>query len=98
MRLELHPEALSEFQSAAIFYEQRQIGLGERFVSVIEDALQSIEEAPTRWAVLEQDIRRRLSRVFPYAIVYTIESEFIHIIAIMHCHQKPGYWKTRIPN
>ncbi|MFH0813669.1 MAG: type II toxin-antitoxin system RelE/ParE family toxin, partial [Pseudomonadota bacterium] len=30
-------------------------------------------------------------------VLYTIEPDYILIIAVMHCHREPGYWKTRIP-
>ena len=36
---------------------------------VVEAASQKIAEAPMRWPILEQDVRRCLTRVFPYAIL-----------------------------
>ncbi len=48
------------------------------------------------YAVLEQDVRRCLTRVFPYAVLYTIEPDFVLIVAVMRCHQKPGYWRHRV--
>jgi plasmid stabilization system protein ParE len=94
-RLEFHPEALAEYEFAASHYESRQVGLGHRFVSSVESAIQSILDAPLTWPILEQDVRRRLARVFPYAILYSIEPEYVLILAVMHCHQQPGYWRSR---
>jgi hypothetical protein len=37
-----------------------------------------------------------LTHVFPYGILYTIEAEFILIVAVMHGSRKPGYWKGRV--
>lgn len=34
-------------------------------------------------------------RVFPYAILYSIEADYVLIMAVMHCHREPGYWKNR---
>jgi hypothetical protein len=34
--------------------------------------------------------------VFPYAVLYTIESDYVLIIAVMHCHRKPDYWHSRL--
>jgi plasmid stabilization system protein ParE len=65
-------------------------------VKLIEDAIRRILDAPDRWRVVEEDIRRCLTHVFPYAILYTIESEFVLIVAVAHCSRKPGYWKGRI--
>jgi plasmid stabilization system protein ParE len=96
MTFEFHPEALAEFEDAARYYTSRQPGAGLRFVASVEEAIDRILEAPLRWRILETDIRRCLTRVFPYAVLYTIEPEFVLIIAVMHCHREPGYWRERV--
>ncbi|MDA1107849.1 MAG: type II toxin-antitoxin system RelE/ParE family toxin [Proteobacteria bacterium] len=96
MRLEFHPQALAEFEQAALYYEEHQPGLGFRFYASVEAALQSIVEAPVQWPILNQDIRRCLTRIFPYAVLYTVEPEYVLVVAVMHCHRKPGYWLARI--
>ncbi|WP_143854013.1 type II toxin-antitoxin system RelE/ParE family toxin [Nostoc sp. 'Peltigera membranacea cyanobiont' 210A] len=52
--------------------------------------------SPTRWAVVDEDIRRCLTRKFPYGILYTIEEDRVLILAVMHCSREPGYWKERL--
>lgn len=96
MRLEFHREALAEYGEAVSYYEDRQVGLGERFVLSVESALGSIREEPERWPVLEDDVRRRLTRVFPFAVLYAIEKDFILVVAVMHCHREPGHWQSRL--
>lgn len=98
MRLELHPEARLEFLDAVAHYELCHPGLVERFIQSIEVALGSIAENLNAWAEIEQDIRRKLTRVFSCSLLYTIESESILVVAVMHCHQAPGYWRTRLSN
>lgn len=97
MRYEFHPEALIEYEEAARYYAGCQEGLELRFIAAVEHAIQQILEAPDRWRILEEDIRRCLTRVFPYAVLYTIEADYVLIIAVMHCHCEPGYWRHRIP-
>ena len=97
MKFEFHPEALEEYKDAAHYYEGCQSGLGHRFIASVEQAILHIIERPEQWKVLEKEIRRYLTRVFPYAILYAIEPDYILIIAVMHCHREPGYWKKRIP-
>ena len=53
---------------------------------------------PKRWRVIEEDVHRCLTRIFPYAILYTIEQDFLLIVAVMHCSREPGYWKLRLKN
>ena len=96
MTLRFYPGALQEYQAAVEHYESRQVGLGARFIQAIEDALDSVRDAPDRWPVLEQDVRRRLVRVFPYALLYTVEADHVLILAVMHCHRRPGYWRSRV--
>jgi plasmid stabilization system protein ParE len=69
--------------------------VGRRFVAALEDAIDRILESPTRWRVLDEDVGRCLTRVFPYGVLYTIEPDFVLIVAVMHCSREPGYWKQR---
>jgi len=45
---------------------------------------------------MEEDVCRFLTKIFPYAVLYTIERDYILIAAVMHCHREPGYWHHRI--
>ena len=97
MRHEFHPEARLEFRESAAFYEGCRAGLGVAFSIEIESVLRRILEAPERSPFLEDDVRRCLARRFPYGVLYTIETDYILIIAVMHCSRKPGYWRDRLP-
>ncbi len=65
MKYEFHPEALDEFQDAAIFYEEQQGGLGDRFIAAVQSAVEHIVESPNSWRIMEDDVRRFLTKVFP---------------------------------
>jgi hypothetical protein len=72
-----------------------------RFVEAVEDAIQRILESPERWRVLDDDVRRCLTHVFPYGILYTIEPEFILIVAVMPVVASPAIGRaesTRLKN
>jgi plasmid stabilization system protein ParE len=96
MKVELHPEARQEFLASVAHYASIRPALGERFIEGVIAALLSIGESPESWAEIEQDVRRKLTRVFPYALLYTIEPERVLVVAVMHCHQRPGYWRSRL--
>ncbi|MFQ5737984.1 MAG: type II toxin-antitoxin system RelE/ParE family toxin [Acidobacteriota bacterium] len=72
--------------------------LALRFVEAVEDTIRGILESPERWRVLDEDVRRCLTHVFPYGVLYTIEPDSILIVAVMHCSREPGYWKRRRAN
>ena len=96
MRWEFHPEAREEYREAALYYAERDPGLAQRFVEAVEDAIRRIVEAPAAWRVLDDDVRRCLTHVFPYGLLYTVEDDVILILAVMHGSREPDYWKRRI--
>jgi toxin ParE1/3/4 len=96
MRYEFHPDALEELKQAAQYYAGREIGLDLRFIDSIEETIGRILEAPTRWRIVEDDVRRCLTHVFPHGVLYTIEQDFVLILAVMHCSREPGYWRYRL--
>lgn len=76
--------------------QKHQRGLGARFMTVVQSAVDHIVESPVSWRVFEGEVRRYLTKVFPYAVLYTIEGDYILVVAVMHCHREPGYWHQRI--
>ena len=96
MRYEFHPAALEEYREAALWYVERDQNVALRFIASVENAIERIIDSPQRWRVIDQDIRRCLTHIFPYAILYTIETDFVLIVAVMHASREPGYWKPRV--
>ncbi|MCY7381192.1 MAG: type II toxin-antitoxin system RelE/ParE family toxin [Microcoleus sp. CAN_BIN18] len=96
MRYVFHPAALTEYAATVQFYTERRVELAQAFINAVEDAIFRLVESPTRWPIVDEDIRRCLTRKFPYGILYTIEEDFILIVAVMHCNREPGYWKERV--
>ena len=96
MRYEFHPEALEEYRQAARWYSERESKLGQQFIGSVEDTIKRVVDAPMRWRVIDEDVRRCLTHVFPYAILYTVERDFILLVAVMHCSREPNNWRQRI--
>ena len=96
MTYDFHPHAQLEYSEAAGFYEGRSPGLGAAFTVDVEETIARILESPERWRIIERDVRRCLTRTFPYGILYTIERDSILIIAVMHLRRQPDYWRNRI--
>ena len=53
-------------------------------------------EHPKAWPVLEGEVRRCQTSRFPYGVLYSQEFEGVFILAVMHLHRDPDYWKHRI--
>jgi plasmid stabilization system protein ParE len=95
MRYAFHPEALTEYAEAVQYYVEQRAEVAQAFIDAVEDAIYRIRESPTRYIVIDEDVRRCMTGRFPYGILYTIEQDYILILAVMHCSREPGYWKSR---
>ena len=96
MTYSFHPEARIEFREATIYYADKSPSLAKAFYTEVENAIDKIVENPDVYPVIDEDVRRCLARRFPYTILYTIEQNYILILAVMHCSREPSYWKHRL--
>ncbi|MEX0661113.1 MAG: type II toxin-antitoxin system RelE/ParE family toxin [Balneolaceae bacterium] len=97
MRYSFHPEAEQEFIQSIDYYEERSPNLGYDFSTEVYSAIQRIIAYPKTWPFIEADIRRTLVKKYPYGILYHYneENDVVFIVAVMHLHRGPDYWKTR---
>ena len=96
MNFSFHPEAEKELNEAIDYYEDIEPGLGYDFALEVRSAIGRLVDFPKAWAVLDGDVRRSLVKRFPYGVLYSEEKDGIFIVAVMHLHRRPGYWKPRI--
>ena len=89
----VRPEAQINIREAAVWYEQRETGLGQRFVEEIRQSLKTISETPLRFPLLESGVRRLLLHRFPYAVYFIVESDRVIVIAVLHQHRAPQTWE-----
>lgn len=95
MKYSFHPEAEIEFVEAIEYYETCETYLGYDFAAEVYLTIERTIMYPKAWPLIEEDIRRSLVRRFPYGILYTEESKELFILAVMHLHRDPDYWKHR---
>ena len=90
-----HPDAESEMNDAAAYYETQQPDLGRRFLAFVQDAVNRIRLNPSLYAGVEGNVRRCLTKTFPFGVLFRDQSGELVIMAVMHLHRDPDYWKTR---
>ena len=96
MTFAFHREADEEFVEAVAYYEECDPGLGIDFSREVYATIQNALDYPTLWPEIDDEIRRCLVHRFPYGVLYSIEASGIFILAVMHLHRDPGYWKDRL--
>ncbi|MBI5526640.1 MAG: type II toxin-antitoxin system RelE/ParE family toxin [Deltaproteobacteria bacterium] len=90
-----HSEAEAEMNAAAAYYENEQNDLGKRFLASVQEAISKIQINPLLYPVVDLGVRRCLTRTFPFGVLYRDHPGLIEIVAVMHLHREPGYWKSR---
>ena len=89
-------EAEAELDEAFDYYETQVAGLGSRFVTEVAAAVGLIRNHPKAWTKLGRRIRRCQLKRFPYGLIYAELPDEIVVIAVMHLHRRPAYWKGRL--
>jgi toxin ParE1/3/4 len=94
--IEILGEFVAEARAARLWYAERSSTAALRFMGALDEAIEKIREAPTRWPGYVRGTRRfRLNR-FPYLIVYRVLEDRIQVIACQHARRRPNYWKGRL--
>jgi len=101
VRADLHPEARAEFRAAAIWYDEKELGLGDALIADVNLTLERIAASPRAYAqwpgsdTVQPLIRRAVLSRFPYIVAYEEDANRILVLAIAHTRRRPLYWLTR---
>lgn len=95
LKVVFRPAARAEFDGATLWYEDRQPGLGARFVAESDRAIDLASKYPERYPIQHQAIRCIRVRRFPYSVFYIVEREQIVVLAVFHARRDPVIWKAR---
>ncbi|WP_347709778.1 type II toxin-antitoxin system RelE/ParE family toxin [Halomonas llamarensis] len=94
-------EAATELEEAASWYEQEEMGLGERLINAFEEATEMLERpnpplVPITHNAAELGAKQLILHRFPFSLVTIERNQAIIVVAFAHHSRKPGYWRRRI--
>ena len=87
--------AKTEFEEAVAWYAARRAGLGEEFIHEVEFAVAAAAEAPLRHPAVFGDVRRTVTRRFPYSIYFRTRGDLLVVLAVFHGRRNPLVWQRR---
>ena len=96
MQVKFSTVAECELDDASLYYDASVPGLGAQFRSEVERSILQLSRMPMLWPEVWPLIRRCLLSRFPYALIYSIETDYVFVIAVAHQHRNPGYWQDRV--
>lgn len=89
-----HPAAV-EFEEAVAWYESQQPGTGAQLRDAVKNTIMVIRDHPRGYPIVHAAVRSASVSIFPYSVMYSIESASIRIIAVFHGSRNPSDWQTR---
>lgn len=90
-----HPEFESDAIRAAVWYDERQAGLGADFLVHVRNAVADLIQAPERRSAIDFGIRYRALKRFPYVVFYDFTAQEVLILGVMHTSQDAAKWRMR---
>ncbi len=94
--VEISAPAEADMREAIHWHHQVRAGLGADLLLCFEEAIARIEREPLAYPVMFSNVRRVLTRRFPYGIFFAIEGKRIMVLAVFHCKRDPVHWRKRM--
>lgn len=95
-RLDVSARADDDVAKAYSWYERQRSGLGEAFLSCIEEVFDSILFNPDQFERLHGNFRRAMIRRFPYAIYFASSEECVTVYGVIHHSRDEPIWRNRL--
>lgn len=96
MNIRFLKAAQRELADAVNHYNSIRPGLGDDLRDEVDAAIDRIEFWPHAWSRASRRARMGRTKRFRYVVVYVSREHEIVVVAVMHGHRRPGYWKKRL--
>ena len=87
---------LADLDEAFAGYEERAVGLGDRFVRHFRNAVALLSSNPYLFGEVKRGVRAATIEKFPFIIYYRTEVERVVLLAVRHGRDDPRIWKRRV--
>ena len=94
--IRISEDALEDLNEAFWFYESQEAGLGSYFTTHLKSDIEGLKITGGIHRKVYKDYHRLLSRVFPYAIYYTIDEDVVVVWAVVDCRRHPEWIRQHL--
>lgn len=92
-QLIIKQEAISDTSDAYFYYEAQQTGLGDRFLNMLLECYQKLEQNPQFYSFVAADkehtMRDLKIRDFPFLIIFDVHGSEVIVYAVHNCYKRP---------
>jgi len=95
MKIRILDAAVQDLHQGYHFYEKQQKGLGDFFIDSLFSDIDSLQIYAGIHPVYFS-FQRLLSRRFPFAIYYRLDTGIVSVYAVLDCRKKPAWIRKRL--
>ena len=92
----LRPLANADIQQIHAELDAQAIGLGDKFLDRLQEALDRIEAMPEMYAEVWGTVRATRLRRFRHVVYYVVLADRVEVIAVMHGSRDSSAWQSRV--
>ena len=96
MKLKILDFAQNDLVEGFRFYDAKEEGLGNYFLSVLFSDIESLKVFGGIHQKVYKGFYSALSRRFPFAIYYTIEDDTVWVRAVIDCRRRPSWIRRHL--
>ena len=82
---------MADIIKQAMYYDDKEKGLGIRFMDEITITAEEINKMPNAFASSYKSTRERKAKHFPFKLIYTLEEGIVYIHAVFPCKANPRH-------
>jgi len=93
-------DAENDIEQAMDWYENKQTGLGTRYVLAVKACIKLIIKNPFSFVSIYKSIRKANTKKFPYSLYYRVNDaeKLVTVFAVIHGFRSEEIRKQRIDN
>lgn len=96
IRIRISDDAFGDLDVGFWFYELQEAGLGDYIAATLRSEIEGLRITAGIHRREYRDYHRLLSRVFPYAIYYTLAEHEVIVWAVIDCRRDPQWIQSHL--
>ncbi len=85
--------AEEDIREARDWYDRIRPDLGRDFGDKLDALIDTLATQPLIYARIYHDIRRAMTRRFPYAVYFVVEGNHVSVLRVLHHARDPREWQ-----
>ena len=96
IKIQISEKAYADLDDGYDFYETKEDGLGDYFLTHLKSDIEGLKISAGIHRVFYKNYHRALSKVFPYAIYYSMPDKKVLVWAIVDCRRNPDWIRDHL--